>query len=143
NLSSPMWVDDPNFDLRYHVRHIALPKPGTIRQLLDLASLIVGDSFDRTRPLWQFVVVDGIRGGKSALIEKLHHTIADGEGSVKLSLQFLDFDRDAPDPPPFEPEQRADGPTTTAPPDADVMRDLFTGSLKVPLGFVRQILDLL
>jgi len=72
NLSAPMWVDDPNFDLRYHVRHIALPKPGTIRQLLDLASLIACDAFDRTRPLWQFVVVDGIRGGKSALIEKLH-----------------------------------------------------------------------
>jgi len=144
NLSSPMWVDDPNFDLRYHVRHIALPKPGTMRQLLDLASLIVGDSFDRTRPLWQFVVVDGIRGGKSALIEKLHHTIADGEGSVKLSLQFLDFERDAPDPPPLDPAELDDRePPAAAEPNPDVLRDLFTGSLKMPLGFVRQILDLL
>ena len=144
NLSSPMWVDDPNFDLRYHVRHIALPKPGTIRQLLDLASLIVGDSFDRTRPLWQFVVVDGIRGGKSALIEKLHHTIADGEGSVKLSLQFLDFERDAPDPPPLDPAELDDRePPPAAEPNPDVLRDLFTGGLKMPLGFVRQILDLL
>jgi len=144
NLSSPMWVDDPNFDLRYHVRHIALPKPGTMRQLLDLASLIVGDSFDRTRPLWQFVVVDGIRGGKSALIEKLHHTIADGEGSVKLSLQFLDFERDAPDPPPLDPAELDDRePPPAAEPNPDVLRDLFTGGLKMPLGFVRQILDLL
>jgi WS/DGAT/MGAT family acyltransferase len=144
NLSSPMWVDDPNFDLRYHVRHIALPKPGTIRQLLDLASLIVGDSFDRTRPLWQFVVVDGIRGGKSALIEKLHHTIADGEGSVKLSLQFLDFERDAPDPPPLDPAELDNRePPPAAEPNPDVLRDLFTGGLKMPLGFVRQILDLL
>jgi diacylglycerol O-acyltransferase len=91
-----MWVDDSNFDLRYHVRHMALPKPGTMRQLLDLASLIACDAFDRTRPLWQFVVVDGLKGGKSALIEKLHHTIVDGEGGVQLSLQFLDFERDAP-----------------------------------------------
>src|SRR6476646_6176529 len=145
NLSAPMWVDDPNFDLRYHVRHIALPKPGTIRQLLDLASLIVGDAFDRTRPLWQFVVVDGIRGGKSALIEKLHHTIADGEGSVKLSLQFLYFDRDAPDPPPLDPATLDDQetPPPEPSPNPDVLRDMFTGSLKVPLGFVRQILDLL
>ena len=102
NLTAPTWVDDSNFDLRYHVRHIALPKPGTMRQLLDLASLIACDPFDRTRPLWQFVVVDGLRGGKSALIEKLHHTITDGEGSVKLSLQFLDFERDAPEPPPID-----------------------------------------
>src|SRR4029079_7248862 len=144
NLSTPMWADDPNFDPRYPVRHIALPKPGTIRQLLDLASLIVGDSFDRTRPLWQFVVVDGIRGGKSALIEKLHHTIADGEGSVKLSLQFLDFERDAPDPPPLDPAELDDRePPPAAEPNPDVLRDLFTGGLKMPLGFVRQILDLL
>ncbi|HEY4609915.1 MAG TPA: wax ester/triacylglycerol synthase domain-containing protein [Ilumatobacteraceae bacterium] len=143
NLSAPMWVDDPNFDLRYHVRHIALPKPGNIRQLLDVASLIASDAFDRTRPLWQFVVVDGIRGGKSALIEKLHHTIADGEGSVKLSLQFLDFERDAPDPPPFEPAQRNEETAPPVEPNPDVLRDLFTGSMKMPLGFVRQILDLL
>ncbi|HZX55086.1 MAG TPA: wax ester/triacylglycerol synthase domain-containing protein, partial [Ilumatobacteraceae bacterium] len=144
NLSAPMWVDDPNFDLRYHVRHIALPKPGTIRQLLDLASLIASDAFDRTRPLWQFVVVDGIRGGKSALIEKLHHTIADGERSVKLSLQFLDFERDAPDPPPFEPDHSDDAETAPpAEPNPDVLRDLLTGSMKMPFGFVRQILDLL
>ena len=64
---------------------MALPKPGSMRQLLDLASLIACDPFDRTRPLWQFVVVDGLRGGKSALVQKLHHTIADGETSVKLS----------------------------------------------------------
>ncbi len=93
NLTAPTWVTDSNFDLRYHVRHIALPKPGTMRQLLDLATLITCDPFDRTRPLWQFVVVDGLRGGKSALVEKLHHTITDGEGTVKLSLQFLDFER--------------------------------------------------
>ena len=54
-----------------------------------------GDAFDRTRPLWQFVVVEGLRGGKAALVEKLHHTIVDGEAGVQLSLQFLDFSRDA------------------------------------------------
>ena len=84
NLTAPMWVEDPNFDLHYHVRHVALPKPGTMRQLLDLAALVAGDAFDRTRPLWQFVVVDGLRGGKSALIQKLHHTIIDGEGGVRM-----------------------------------------------------------
>ena len=86
NLSAPTWVDDPNFDIRNHVRHVALPKPGTLRQLLDLACLLTADSFARTRPLWQFWVIDGLRGGKSALLQKMHHTIVDGEGGVRLSL---------------------------------------------------------
>ena len=96
NLSAPQWVDDPHFDLDFHVRHVALPKPGSMRQLLDLATLIVADPFDRTRPLWQFTLVDGLSKGRSALVQKMHHTITDGEGGVKLSLQFLDFERDAP-----------------------------------------------
>lgn len=143
NLTAPVWVDDPNFDLRYHVRHIALPKPGTMRQLLDIASLIACDPFDRTRPLWQFVVVDGLRGGKSALVQKLHHAITDGEGGVLLSLQFLDFEREAPEPPPIDPELLG-GTTTEAPePAGDVWRDLLAGSLRVPLGILRQVKELL
>ncbi|MEP7046762.1 MAG: wax ester/triacylglycerol synthase domain-containing protein [Ilumatobacteraceae bacterium] len=143
NLTAPTWVADTNFDLRFHVRHIALPKPGTVRQLLDLASLIVSDPFDRTRPLWQFVVVDGLRGGKSALIEKLHHTITDGEGSVRLSLQFLDFERDAPGPRPIDPAEIDDREPTPTESNGDVLRDLLAGSLRMPLGLLRQIKDLI
>ncbi|MBK5330759.1 MAG: DUF1298 domain-containing protein [Ilumatobacteraceae bacterium] len=143
NLTAPTWVDDSNFDLRYHVRHLALPKPGTMRQLLDLASLIACDPFDRTRPLWQFVIVDGLRGGKSALIQKLHHTITDGEGSVKLSLQFLDFERDPPESPPIDPQEVADREPPVADSGSDVLRDLLAGSLRMPLGLLRQIKDLL
>jgi diacylglycerol O-acyltransferase / wax synthase len=143
NLTAPTWVEDSNFDLNFHVRHLALPKPGTMRQLLDLASLIACDPFDRTRPLWQFVIVDGLRGGKSALIEKLHHTITDGEGSVKLSLQFLDFERDAPEPPPIDHARLADREPAPTDSNGDVFRDLVAGSLRLPLGIVRQIKDLL
>lgn len=144
NLSAPMWVDDPDFDIRYHVRHIALPKPGSTRQLLDLASLIACDPFDRTRPLWQYVVIDGLRGGKSALIQKLHHTIADGETSVQMSLQYLDFERDAPEPPPIDPSvlERPDEPVNPQA-NQDLLRDLVAGSLRMPLGLIRQIRDLL
>lgn len=144
NLTAPIWVEDPNFDLQYHVRHLALPKPGTMRQLLDLAALVAGDAFDRTRPLWQFVVVDGLRGGKSALIQKLHHTIIDGEGGVRMSLEFLDFERNAPEPEPLDPDAveaaRAAQPEGPSP---DLLRDLLAGGLRMPLGIIRQIKDLL
>lgn len=144
NLTAPTWVDDPNFDVNYHVRHIALPKPGTMRQLLDLASLITNDPFDRTRPLWQFYVVDGLRGGKAALIEKLHHTIADGEGMVQLSLAFLDFDADAPEPPPLDPDmisQATEQSSLVA--SGEALRDLIAGSLRMPIGLFRQVRELL
>ncbi len=147
NLTAPTWVDDPNFDIRYHMRHMALPKPGSIRQLLDLASLIACDPFERTRPLWQFVIVDGLRGGKSALIEKMHHTIADGATSVEMSLQFLDFQRDAPEPAPLDAYRLDDAepPESSGPPPGahDVVRDLLAGSLRMPIGIIRQVRDLL
>ena len=143
NLTAPMWVDDANFDIHYHVRHLALPKPGSLRQLLDLASLITADPFDRTRPLWQFVVVEGLRGGKCALIEKLHHTITDGEGGVKLSLEFLDFAADAPEPAPADLDMIAAASEQSAPSGADTFRDLVAGSLRMPLGLLRQVRDLI
>ncbi|MEN9823611.1 MAG: hypothetical protein RLZ04_2037 [Actinomycetota bacterium] len=145
NLTPPAWVDDPNFDLSYHVRHVSLPKPGTMRQLLDLACLITNDSFDRTRPLWQFVVIDGLRGGKSALIEKLHHAIVDGEGGIQLSMQFLDIERDVPEPEPLDPDLIAEATAASADdqPPVDVWRDLLAGSMRMPLALLRQVKDLL
>jgi WS/DGAT/MGAT family acyltransferase len=142
NLSPPTWVDDPDFDIDLHVRRIACPKPGTLRQVLDLASLVVADPFDRTRPLWQFIVVEGMRGGKAALIQKMHHTITDGERGVELSLQYLDFERDAPEPPPIDPDtaERAEPPQLTP---ADTIRDLLAGTMRIPIGIAKQVRDLL
>ena len=144
NLTAPVWVDDSNFDIHYHVRRIAVPKPGTLRQVLDIASLITNDPFDRTRPLWTFYVVEGLRGGKAALIEKLHHTIADGEGMVQLSLAFLDFQADAPEPPPIDVDAAdAAAEHSTASASTEVLRGLIAGSLRMPLGLIRQVRDLL
>ena len=138
SLTPPLWVDDPEFDLDYHVRHVALPEPGTLRQLCDLATLIAADPFDRTRPLWAFFVVDGLEGGQGAIIQKLHHTVADGEGSLRLSMQFIDLTRDAEDPPmPPVPEP---GEAEPAPPPsaAETVRDVVAGSLRMPIGISRQ-----
>jgi diacylglycerol O-acyltransferase len=141
-LSPPTWVDDPDFDIDLHVRRIACPKPGTLRQVLDLASLVVADPFDRTRPLWQFIVVEGMRGGKAALIQKMHHTITDGERGVELSLQYLDFERDAPEPTPIDP-LTAERIEVTQPTPAETIRELLAGTMRIPIGIARQVRELL
>ena len=143
NLTPPLWVEDPDFNIDYHVRRIAVPAPGTMRQALDIATLITADPFDRTRPLWQFVVIEGLENGRALLVEKLHHTIADGEGSVQLSLQFFDFERDAADPLPLDASTIGDVSAHANMLNVDLWRDLLSGPLKIPLSVVRQIRDLL
>ena len=143
SLSAPLWVDDPEFDIDYHVRRIALPKPATMRELLDTATLITLDPFDRTRPLWQFVVVEGLRGGRAAVVQKMHHTITDGEGGVEMSLQYIDFERDAPDPPPVDPETLEQASVPPPPGSVDVLRDLVAGGFRLPIGIARQVKELL
>lgn len=99
-LDVPRWELDEKFDLDYHVRHLALPAPGSVRQLLDLAALLYADPFDHTRPLWQFTVVEGLEGGRAALLAKMHHVLSDGVGAVRLSVSFLDLSADeTPEPP--------------------------------------------
>ncbi|MET0580111.1 MAG: wax ester/triacylglycerol synthase domain-containing protein, partial [Ilumatobacteraceae bacterium] len=112
------------------------------RQLLDLATLIVLDPFDRTRPLWQFVVIEGLRGGKAALVQKMHHTITDGEGGVQMSLQYLDFERDAPDPPAITAALDA-APSPPPPTTVETLRDLLLGGIRLPIGIARQVHELL
>lgn len=98
-LSPPEWVLDPEFDIDYHIRRAALPKPGTDRQLFDLASQLLLDPFERTRPLWQFVVIEGLSKGRAAVFQKMHHTITDGEGGVRLAEKFMELTPDDPTPP--------------------------------------------
>jgi WS/DGAT/MGAT family acyltransferase len=96
--SPPRWVVDPNFDLDYHLRCVAAPAPGDRRALLDLAEPIGMQSFDRARPLWEFTVVEGLADGKAAMIQKLHHSITDGVGAIKLAMVLFDLEREPGDP---------------------------------------------
>ena len=95
-VAPPEWVDDPNFELSYHLRAVRAPEPGTFRQLLDLAAPIAMQGFDRARPLWEFTIVEGLEGGRAALIQKVHHSVTDGVGGMKLALMLLDLERDTP-----------------------------------------------
>jgi WS/DGAT/MGAT family acyltransferase len=93
----PLWVDDPSFNLEYHIRHAALPSPGTEDQLFELAARIASQQLDRNKPLWESWLVEGIEGDRFALIFKTHHSLVDGISGVDLATVLLDLERD-PEP---------------------------------------------
>lgn len=143
NFGNPTWVDDPSFDIRYHVRQISLAEPGDMRQLLDLVTLLVADPFDRSRPLWHFIVIDGLAGGRSALVQKLHHTVTDGQGGVELSMHYLDLQRN-PGPLPALDPAIANAAHNVVEPDAtEALRGAMSDSLRLPLSVLRQVRDVL
>ncbi len=83
-LARPVWVDDPDFDLGYHIRRTAVPAPGEQRQLADLIARVMSRRLDRDHPLWEYWVVEGLARGRWALISKLHHCMIDGVGGTDL-----------------------------------------------------------
>jgi diacylglycerol O-acyltransferase / wax synthase len=95
----PLWVDDPSFNLEYHVRHTALPSPGTEHQLFLLAARIASQQLDRSKPLWENWLVEGLENDRFALIFKTHHSLVDGVSGVDLATVLFDLER-TPAPPP-------------------------------------------
>ena len=87
----PLWVDDPNFNLEYHVRHTALPAPGSEQQLRALAARVHSQALDRTKPLWEMWLVQGLDGGRFALLSKTHHALVDGVSGVDLATVLFDL----------------------------------------------------
>jgi diacylglycerol O-acyltransferase len=99
----PLWVDDPTFNLDYHVRHTALPAPGSEEQLLLLTSRIASQPLDRSKPLWETWLVEGLTDGRFAVISKTHHALVDGVAGVDLASVLFDTER-VPKPPDAELE---------------------------------------
>jgi diacylglycerol O-acyltransferase len=91
-LANPVWVDDPDFDLGYHVRRSALPRPGSIDQLRELTARIMSRRLDPSRPLWEAYFVEGLEGGRVALLSKSHQVLVDGISTVDLGQVLLDVD---------------------------------------------------
>ncbi len=89
-LANPLWVDDQRFDLSYHVRRSALPRPGTMAQLRDLVARVMPRHLDRSRPLWEAYVVEGLEGGRFAVVTKSHQALVDGVNAVDLAQVILD-----------------------------------------------------
>jgi WS/DGAT/MGAT family acyltransferase len=90
----PRWVDDPYFNVHYHVRHTALPAPGNEDTLSELAGRLMAQELDRTKPLWEIWLVEGLEGGRFALIGKTHHALVDGISGVDIATVLFDTSRD-------------------------------------------------
>jgi WS/DGAT/MGAT family acyltransferase len=108
-LDNPVWADDPRFDIRWHVRHAALPKPGSMAQLRELAGQIFSQPLDFERPLWQLFLVEGLQGRRHAYVNKTHHALVDGVSAVDVGTIILDPSKDGSeiqvDDEPWEPDQ--------------------------------------
>ncbi len=98
-LANPVWVDDQHFDVNYHVRRSALPRPGDDRQLAELVARVQSRPLDRTRPLWEMYLVEGLADDHFAIISKTHHAMVDGVAAVDIGQVILDTRPDRRDPP--------------------------------------------
>ncbi len=110
----PVWVDDPQFNLSYHIRHTALPAPGSEQQLRTLAARIFSQRLDRTKPVWELWLVDGLSDGRFAIVGKSHHCLVDGVSGMDITTVLFDAEREPttgasrepwiPDPEPSDSE---------------------------------------
>ena len=113
HLGRPLWVDDEHFQVLYHVRHTAVPRPGSAEQLRNLAGRVLGQRLDMAKPLWEVWLVEGLEDDRWALISKVHHCMVDGVAGTDLMQMVFDTEPDAPHPPPVDwvPEH---GPSTVS-----------------------------
>jgi WS/DGAT/MGAT family acyltransferase len=108
-LGRPVWVDDPHFQILYHIRHTAVPRPGTDDQLRNLAGRVFAQNLDRSKPLWEIWIVEGLKSNRWALISKVHHSMVDGVSGTDLLTVLLDQSAAVQEPviakwdPPREP----------------------------------------
>jgi diacylglycerol O-acyltransferase len=125
-LANPVWVDDEHFDLAYHVRRSALPRPGSLEQLRELVARIVSRPLDRSRPLWEVYFVEGLADGHVALLSKSHQALVDGVQTVDIGQLLLD---PSPEAKALEPD---DWMPSRAPTSAELIRDAVKASVTEP-----------
>src|SRR6201991_3257974 len=94
--AAPRWVIDPDFNLDFHVRRVRVPEPGTLREVLDLAEVALQSPLDISRPLWTATLVEGLAGGRAAMMVHLSHAVTDGVGGVEMFANLYDLERDPP-----------------------------------------------
>jgi len=132
-LHHPLWIEDPDFDLDWHIRHIAVPSPGGARELAELASHLVALPLDRARPLWEMWVIEGLEHGHVAVLTKVHHAAIDGASGNEITVATLDLEADPPPTPepdePWEPDE--------VPGEAELLGYAATSLARQPFRVVR------
>ena len=129
------WTEDAHFDLEYHFRHSALPRPGRVRELLDLCSRLHGSRLARERPLWEAHLIEGLHDGRIALYTKLHHSLVDGIAAMRLLQSVMSTDPDERDMPPMwakRPSRKSE----------KAREDAEKSLAQIPLGAMRSALGI-
>src|SRR6476659_5899856 len=131
----PVWVDDPHLNLDYHVRQTALPAPGSEEQLRNLAARIFSQQLDRTKPLWELWLVEGLDGDRFAVIGKSHHALVDGVSGMDITTVLFDLEAE-PASAPLRPPKWAPRPE---PNDLDLLRQALHERMTSPREIVRAV----
>lgn len=132
----PVWVDDRHFDIGYHLRHLSLARPGTLAQLRELASRILARRLDRSRPLWEIWVIEGLAGGEQfALLNKVHHCMIDGAAGADLSQILMSPSASAPRQEPLAYMPRP------APSGSELLLDSLRDRARMPLAALHAMFD--
>src|SRR3954453_4043162 len=125
-LGRPVWVDDPHFQILYHVRHTAVPSPGSDEQLRNLAGRVLGQRLDMSKPLWEFWLVEGLAENRWAIISKVHHCMVDGVAGTDLMQLMFDLSPDA------EHEEPKDWTPQRGPSSAQLVAEAVSDALSHP-----------
>src|SRR5947208_8917326 len=111
-LDHPYWIEDPDFDIDFHIRESAVPPPGSDAQLAEVVSRIVARPLDRRHPLWELYLIHGLEHGRVAMLTKIHHAAVDGVSGAEITSLLLDLSpdgREIPPPPGRRPGERKPG----------------------------------
>jgi len=136
----PEWEEDPEFDLDYHVRYAALPRPGTMEQLFTLVERLHSRQIDQSRPLWECYCIEGLQDGRMALYFKVHHSVVDGVSGMKLMEATLSKDPKAPLPKaPWQTDLRKPRDPDVAPPAAAELIGGVSSMMRTQLGTLKEI----
>ncbi|HWC09277.1 MAG TPA: wax ester/triacylglycerol synthase family O-acyltransferase [Solirubrobacterales bacterium] len=133
----PVWVDDPHLNLEYHVRQTALPAPGSDEQLRNLAARIFSQQLDRSKPLWELWLVEGLADGRFAIVGKSHHALVDGVSGVDITTVLFDLDREPQGRPSSPPRWFARPEPTDLQLLGDAMRERLTSPAEIVRGVRR------
>ncbi len=131
----PVWVDDPHLNLDYHVRQTALPAPGSEEQLRNLAARIFSQQLDRTKPLWELWLVEGLDGDRFAIVGKSHHALVDGVSGVDITTVLFDLDAEPPEQPQRPPKWAPRPEPTDLKLLGDALRERATSPQEILRGF--------